>query len=77
VEALVASELADFTIFDSKLCRDLDPRLPTQHETIELATNLHELTRDIERSLQTKLKPIYHDLFKNQSEGDIDQTEKL
>ena len=51
IEALVATELADFTIFDQQLCPELDPRLPNQQENIDLAANLYELTRDIESSL--------------------------
>ena len=30
--------------------------------------NLAELSRDIQGSLDTKLRPIYHDLLKNKAE---------
>lgn len=68
VEALVASELADFTIYDQQLNRELDPRQPTQYETINIIQNLAELSRDIQRSLDTKLRPIYRDMLRNKAE---------
>lgn len=72
IESIVASELADFTIHDQSLSKDLDPRLPNQKNLIALSSVLKEFTQDSHKSLHQRLKPIYFDLV-----GHVDGRETL
>ena len=64
IESLVASELADFTIHERKLSRELDPRLPNQSHQIDLISHLKDLSKDINATLEHRLRPLY-----SQAEG--------
>ena len=37
IESLVASEIANFTLYDQNIRKELDPRQPNQYEKINLA----------------------------------------
>ena len=75
IESLVASELADFTMHDEQLCREIDPRLPSQQQEIDVARNLYKLTKDINIA-KSYLKPIYADLMKNKADRSDEELEE-
>lgn len=57
LESLVASELADFTIHDRNLSRELDPRLPNEKASINVTAILTELNRN--DALEKRLRPLF------------------